>query len=98
MKWLSVLALVVISQLTAAYELPTKTVALSVHGSGVRDVLESLLGESGVGYDIDPQISNDAKINVMARGAWAQIFKRVLDDAKLTYGFDTSGKILVIKN
>jgi type II secretory pathway component GspD/PulD (secretin) len=98
MRFIFLVTLLFVSSWASAYQLPDHPFSLRVRDAGIRDVLEGLLAETDFKFDIDPAISNDAHMSFsLSKQAWSEIFTRVLREAHLTYGFDRSGVILIMR-
>jgi len=87
-----------VSMVAFAAELPTKKISLEVKQAGVRDVLEGMLAQSGLKYELEPVVSNNTKVSIEAKEMkWNEVFQLVVDQSKLKYSFDKLGKLHVTK-
>jgi hypothetical protein len=83
---------------SAAYQLPSKPTSIQVKQAGVKDVLEVLLNDSGFLFEFEETISNKTKVSINSQNKeWDDVFQAVLAQSKLTYNFDSTGRIMILE-
>src|SRR5688572_13789437 len=80
----------------SAESLPGHKISLKQKKVGLRDLLTSLLDETGLKYRLSNNVTNDKKVSVDVKEAkWSEVFQFVVDKGDLNYRM-TAKKMLLI--
>jgi len=97
-KTITIMTLIFSSLAVFANTLPSKKLSMQVKDAGVRDVVVNMLESAELKYEVAGSITNEIKVCIEAKDMnWDDAFQAILDQSKLKYNFNKSGKLHVTK-